>query len=81
MSSRKPSSTASIRSVLYARPLSWMPARARTESRGGHYRGDFTSRDDVNWQKHSLAWKVNGDTKLDYKPVTITRYQPTERKY
>jgi succinate dehydrogenase / fumarate reductase flavoprotein subunit len=56
-------------------------ARARTESRGGHYRGDFTSRDDVNFMKHSLAWKINGDTKLDYKPVTVTRYQPTERKY
>jgi len=28
-----------------------------------------------------LAWKINGDTKLDYKPVTVTRYQPTERKY
>jgi succinate dehydrogenase / fumarate reductase flavoprotein subunit len=56
-------------------------ARARQESRGGHYRGDFEARDDVNWMKHSLAWKINGDTKLDYKPVTVTRYQPTERKY
>jgi len=56
-------------------------ARARTESRGGHYRGDHTERDDVNWLKHSLAWKINGDIKLDYKPVAITRYQPTERKY
>jgi len=56
-------------------------ARARTESRGGHYRGDFEARDDENWLKHSLAWKVDGDIKLDYKPVTITKYQPTERKY
>jgi len=40
--------------------------------------GDFEARDDVNWLKHSLAWKINGDTKLDYKPVTITRYQPAE---
>jgi succinate dehydrogenase / fumarate reductase, flavoprotein subunit len=56
-------------------------ARARQESRGGHYRGDFEKRDDVNWMKHSLAWKVNGDTKLDYKPVVVTRYEPTERKY
>ncbi len=56
-------------------------ARARQESRGGHYRGDFEKRDDVNWMKHSLAWKVDGDTKLDYKPVVVTRYEPTERKY
>ncbi|GAC1412992.1 MAG: succinate dehydrogenase flavoprotein subunit [Actinomycetota bacterium] len=56
-------------------------ARARTESRGGHYRGDHPTRDDVNWLKHSLTWKTDGGLKLGYKPVTITRYQPEERKY
>jgi succinate dehydrogenase / fumarate reductase, flavoprotein subunit len=56
-------------------------ARARQESRGGHSREDFPNRDDVNWLKHSLAWKTNGTIKLSYKPVTITRYQPVERKY
>ena len=29
----------------------------------------------------SDAMLINGDTKLDYKPVTVTNYQPTERKY
>ncbi len=56
-------------------------ARAREESRGGHSREDFPNRDDINWLKHSLAWKTNGTIKLSYKPVTITRYQPVERKY
>ncbi len=56
-------------------------ARARTESRGGHARDDHPNRDDVNWLKHSLIWKSNGSYKLGYKPVTITRYQPEERKY
>ena len=51
------------------------------ESRGGHYREDHPTRDDVNWLKHSLAWKTNGTVKLSSKPVTITRYQPQERKY
>lgn len=56
-------------------------ARARTESRGGHYRGDFPTRDDGEWLKHSLTWKTKDGLRLGYKPVTITRYQPEERKY
>jgi succinate dehydrogenase / fumarate reductase flavoprotein subunit len=56
-------------------------AEARKESRGGHYRGDFTARDDVNFLSHTFAWAGDGGIKLDYKPVTITNYQPTERKY
>jgi succinate dehydrogenase / fumarate reductase flavoprotein subunit len=56
-------------------------ARAREESRGGHYREDFPARDDKKWLKHTLAWKTDGGIKLDYKPVVITRYQPMERKY
>ncbi len=32
-------------------------ALARTESRGAHYRTDYTSRDDENWLKHTLAYK------------------------
>ena len=55
-------------------------ARARTESRGGHFREDFPRRDDATWLLHTLAWKGDG-VKLDYKPVTITRYQPMERTY
>ncbi len=53
----------------------------RTESRGGHYREDYPKRDDVNWLKHSLAWRRNGKIELSYKPVTIIDYQPKERVY
>ena len=53
----------------------------RTESRGGHSREDFPKRDDTNWLKHTLIRRKNGKLEIDYKPVTITKYQPKERVY
>jgi succinate dehydrogenase / fumarate reductase flavoprotein subunit len=56
-------------------------ALSRTESRGAHYRRDFPNRDDVNWLKHSLTCYTPEGPRLDYIPVTITMWQPVERKY
>lgn len=61
-------------------------ALAREESRGGHYREDFPTRDDVKFMQHTMAYQEvaeDGTTsiRLDYKPVVTTRYQPMERKY
>jgi succinate dehydrogenase / fumarate reductase, flavoprotein subunit len=57
-------------------------ARARNESRGGHFREDYPNRDDVNFMRHTMAYRdENGAVQLDYKPVVMTRYQPMERKY
>ena len=56
-------------------------ALTRTESRGGHARRDYPNRDDENWLKHTLAFFSEQGPRLDYKPVTITTWQPVERKY
>lgn len=57
-------------------------AIAREESRGSHARTDFSKRDDVKWLKHTLSYKrPDGGIELKYKPVTITKHQPEERKY
>ena len=57
-------------------------ARARTESRGGHYREDHPLRDDANWLRHSLAYRHDdGSVRLEYKPVKMGPYIPMERKY
>ena len=77
----------------------------RRESRGGHFREDFPTRDDDGYMRHTLAYRrplsvapadTDGDAAglfhsvtafddyqlvLGSKPVTVTRYQPMERKY
>jgi succinate dehydrogenase / fumarate reductase flavoprotein subunit len=56
-------------------------ALGRQESRGAHSREDFPKRDDINWLKHTLAYKTDQGIRFKFKPVTITKFQPMERKY
>jgi len=54
----------------------------REESRGAHQRLDFPSRDDERYLAHSMAHRdANGEPRIDYLPVTITRWPPGERVY
>jgi succinate dehydrogenase / fumarate reductase flavoprotein subunit len=54
----------------------------RKESRGAHARPyDFPTRDDANFLRHTLVSWEDGAPQLDWKPVTMTKWQPEERKY
>jgi fumarate reductase flavoprotein subunit len=56
-------------------------ALQRTESRGAHQRTDFPRRDDGRFLKHSLAYRTEGEPKIEYLEVAITRWPPGERVY
>ena len=57
-------------------------ALERKESRGAHQRLDHVERDDVNYLKHSMAfYNPNGDPRIDYLDVVITKSQPAARVY
>jgi succinate dehydrogenase / fumarate reductase flavoprotein subunit len=58
-------------------------ALLREESRGAHFRRDFTKRNDRDWLKHTLAAKdpATGEPAISYREPAITRYQPMERTY
>jgi succinate dehydrogenase/fumarate reductase flavoprotein subunit len=56
-------------------------ALAREESRGGHSRTDFPTRNDEKFLAHSMVYHTGGKPRLEYKPVTITKWKPVERKY
>ena len=65
-----------------------MTARERRESRGGHFREDYETRDDEKFMVHSMAYKLDktpakpgDDIRVDWKPVTVTNYPAMERKY
>jgi fumarate reductase flavoprotein subunit len=57
-------------------------ALERRESRGSHQRTDYPQRDDERFLAHSLAYRTEDDLpRIEYRPVTITRWPPGKRVY
>jgi len=56
-------------------------ALARTESRGSHQRTDHPKRDDTRFLKHTMAYRTDGEPRIDYLDVVITRWPAGERVY
>ena len=58
-----------------------LSALHRQESRGAHYRTDFSERDDQNFMKHTLVFQGEKGLEVRYKPVKITKLEPKARVY
>ena len=70
-----------LQSLMIVGELILSSALNRQESRGAHYREDFPERDDSNFLKHTLAYYSPAGVEIQYKPVSITMFEPQERKY
>lgn len=70
-----------LRSLIVVGQLILTSALNRQESRGAHFREDYSHRDDGNFLKHTMAYYSPAGIDLQYRPVTITLFEPQERKY
>jgi succinate dehydrogenase / fumarate reductase flavoprotein subunit len=70
-----------LRFMLDTAECTVVSAIERKESRGAHYRTDFPGRNDEEWLKH-ITTSPNGDgPEIAYSEVTLTQWEPEERKY
>ncbi|MCT7989363.1 succinate dehydrogenase/fumarate reductase flavoprotein subunit [Laspinema olomoucense] len=70
-----------LRSLMVVGQLILASALNRQESRGAHFREDYPDRDDDQFLKHTLSYYSPAGVDIRYRPVTITQFQPKERKY
>jgi len=70
-----------LQSLLIVGEMILTSALNRQESRGAHCREDFGDRDDTHFLKHTMAYYSPAGIDLQYRPVTITLFEPKERKY
>jgi succinate dehydrogenase / fumarate reductase, flavoprotein subunit len=70
-----------LRSLMIVGEIIMTSALHRKESRGAHCREDYPDRNDTEFLQHTLALYDSEKVRLDYMPVTLTLFEPKERKY
>jgi succinate dehydrogenase / fumarate reductase flavoprotein subunit len=70
-----------LQSLMVVGQIILASANNRQESRGAHFREDFPQRNDTDYLRHTLAYYSPAGIDIQYRPVTITMFQPQERKY
>ncbi|MFO7791408.1 MAG: FAD-binding protein, partial [Candidatus Saliniplasma sp.] len=73
--------TLELRNMLLIAEAVAMGAVRREESRGSHYRTDFTERRDEQYLKHTVVRKGVEGPELEYSPVNLDRFEVKEREY
>ena len=58
-----------------------LAAIERKESRGAQFRTDFPDRNDEEWLKHITISRNGEGPEVGYAPVTMTQWEPEERRY
>jgi succinate dehydrogenase / fumarate reductase flavoprotein subunit len=70
-----------LRSLMIVGKIIMTSAFHRQESRGAHFREDYSQRDDNQFLQHTMAYYSPAGIDIQYRPVTINMFQPQERKY
>ncbi len=70
-----------LQSIILVGEMILTSALNRQESRGSHSREDYLNRDDERFLQHTMAYSSAAGIEIGDRSVTITRFQPQERKY